>query len=57
MSRQTATLTARILGIVGVLFMLAMTFDILPRNIALFLGVACFVIAGGLWGMGGSMQR
>ena len=35
-----------ILGTAGVLFMMAMAFGILPTNIALFLGVSCFIVAG-----------
>lgn len=47
MTRETAHTIATILGGVGVLFMLMMAFGVfLPRTTALFLGVACFVIAG-----------
>lgn len=36
-----------ILTTVGVLFILAMAFDVLfPSRVALFLGIACFVVAG-----------
>ncbi len=43
-ARQSAS---RILATVGVLFMLAMAFRVIvPRNVALFLGIACFVVAG-----------
>jgi hypothetical protein len=53
MDKQTTTIAARVLGLLGVLFMLAMAFDVMPRKYALFAGVACFVIAGSLWGIGG----
>jgi hypothetical protein len=53
MDGRTATIVARILGLVGVLFMLAMAFEVMPRNYALFAGIACFVIAGSVWGMAG----
>lgn len=47
MERQTANLVATVLGVLGILFMLAMAFGLfLPRMYALFLGVACFIIAG-----------
>ncbi len=53
MKNETANTVATILGGVGVLFMLAMAFGVfLPRMYALFLGVACFVIAGIVRGMG-----
>jgi hypothetical protein len=53
MDKQTSHMIARILGLVGVLFMLAMAFDLMPRRYALFAGIACFIIAGFLWGLGG----
>jgi hypothetical protein len=53
MDRQKATIIARVLGLVGVLFILAMAFDMMPRRYALFAGVACFIIAGSVWGMAG----
>ena len=53
MDRQKATIIARVLGLVGVLFILAMAFDMMPRRYALFAGVACFIIAGAVWGMAG----
>ncbi|HYH84476.1 MAG TPA: hypothetical protein VEX60_03275 [Pyrinomonadaceae bacterium] len=46
MTRQTANTLGVIFGVLGILFMLAMAFGVfLPRMYALFLGVACFVIA------------
>jgi uncharacterized membrane protein YqjE len=53
MDRQKITMIARVLGLVGVLFILAMAFDMMPRKYALFAGVACFVVAGSMWGIGG----
>ena len=29
----------------GIIFFIAMAFDVMPRNYALFAGVACFVLA------------
>ena len=52
MDKQSSSVLARALGLVGVLFILAMAFDVMPRRYALFAGVACF-IAGSLWGIGG----
>jgi hypothetical protein len=47
-SRETANTIATVLGALGVLFMLAMAFGLFFENrmINLFLGVACFIIAG-----------
>lgn len=53
MDKQKAHVAARVLGLVGVLFMLAMAFDVMPGKYALFAGIACFVIAGSMWGMTG----
>lgn len=41
-----AQIASTILGTLGVLFMLAMAFKILPFNYAIFAGVACFILAG-----------
>jgi hypothetical protein len=46
MNKQTANTAATILGAVGILFILAMAFGILPGKIALFLGIASFIVAG-----------
>lgn len=35
-----------VLSTLGILFMLAMAFKILPFNIAIFAGAACFILAG-----------
>ncbi len=34
----------------GTLLMMSMAFDILPMNIALFAGAACFVMSGFVYG-------
>lgn len=57
MNNQTTATTATILSTVGVLFMLAMAFGVLPANIALFAGVASFVIAGVVWSLGGRNRQ
>jgi hypothetical protein len=41
-----ANLIATVLGVLGVLFFMAMAFSILPTNLAIFAGIACFIIAG-----------
>jgi hypothetical protein len=41
-----ANLTALVLGTLGVLFFMAMAFNVLPKNMAIFAGIACFIIAG-----------
>ena len=57
MDKQTSHLIARVLGLVGVLFILAMAFDMMTRKYALFAGIACFIIAGFMWGIGGRAKR
>lgn len=37
---------AIILGTLGIIFMMAMAFQILSWNWAIFLGVSCFMLAG-----------
>ncbi len=46
MNPNTANPLALILGVVGTLFILAMAFGIMPGKTALFLGIACYIIAG-----------
>lgn len=46
MNDNNSKTIAIILTTFGVLFMLAMAFQILPWNIAIFAGVACFILAG-----------
>lgn len=41
-----ANLISIVLGTLGVLFMMAMAFHVLPTNLAIFAGIACFIIAG-----------
>lgn len=41
-----ANLIAVVLGTLGVLFFMAMAFSLLPQNLAIFAGIACFIIAG-----------
>lgn len=44
--KDKANLVAIVLGTLGILFMMAMAFNILPANLAIFAGIACFIIAG-----------
>ncbi len=48
MDNKTAKTISVILGALGIIFILIMAFDLLPGkgNIMLFVGVACFIIAG-----------
>ena len=49
MTKQQVKTLSGVLGLLGILFMIAMAFDVfMPRNYALFLGVACFILAGGV---------
>ena len=49
MTRQQVNTLSGVLGLLGILFMIAMAFDVfLPRNYSLFFGVACFILAGGV---------
>ena len=43
-----ANIIATVLGVLGVLFFMAMAFSILPTNLAIFAGIACFIIAGAI---------
>lgn len=46
MTNDNAKVAAIVLSTLGILFMVAMAFKILPFNIAIFAGVACFILAG-----------
>ncbi|MBL8207044.1 MAG: hypothetical protein JNM09_22615 [Blastocatellia bacterium] len=46
MNNQTSKTVAMILTTVGVLFMISTAFSLLPWNIAVFAGIACFIVAG-----------
>jgi hypothetical protein len=43
------SLIAMILAFFGTVFMLAMAFDILAQNLALFLGIICYSASGLVW--------
>ena len=38
-----------ILSAAGVIFMMAMAFDILASNVALFIAISCFILSGISW--------
>jgi hypothetical protein len=40
-----------IFSALGVLFMLAMSFTVMPQRYALFAGVGCFVLSGMVWAL------
>ena len=46
MTHQMAKTVALILSTIGVLFMISTGFSLLPWNIAVFAGLACFIVAG-----------
>jgi hypothetical protein len=46
MTNQNSRTIALILMAVGVLFMISTGFRLLPWNIAVFAGIACFILAG-----------
>lgn len=46
MTNEKAKVAGTVLGTLGILFMLAMAFQILPFKYAIFAGVACFILAG-----------
>ena len=52
MTNQTTKTVAIILSTVGVLLMISTGFSILPWNIAVFAGIACFIVAGMVRRMG-----
>ena len=45
-ANQKANVIAIVLGTLGTLFMIAMAFGVLPFKIAIFAGVACYILAG-----------
>jgi hypothetical protein len=57
MNRQTASILASVMGTVGILFVLAMVFHILPQNYGLFLGIASFLISSSLYAIRGRLRN
>jgi hypothetical protein len=57
MNRQTASILASVMGTIGILFFLAMAFNILPQNYGLFLGTASFLISGSLYAIRGRLRN
>ena len=49
MTHNAKRTLAVIFSTVGVLFMLALAFPVIPRQYALFGGIACFVLSGMTW--------
>jgi hypothetical protein len=41
-----SNIISTVLGTLGVLFFMAMAFGILPTKLAIFSGIACFILAG-----------
>lgn len=41
-----SNIISTVLGTLGVLFFIAMAFSILPSKLAIFCGIACFILAG-----------
>ena len=46
MTNQTTKTVTIILSTVGVLFFISTGFSLLPWNIAVFAGIACFIVVG-----------
>lgn len=46
MTNQTTKTVAIILSTIGVLFFISTGFSLLPWNISVFAGIACFIVAG-----------
>ena len=57
MTRRTVHMVATTLGVVATLFYIAPSFDILPRNIGTFMGIASGMVAGLLWGFSGRIEK
>lgn len=51
MDRQTLLTLRSIIGVVAVLMFIAPSFDILPRNIGTFTGIALLMISGTLYAL------
>jgi hypothetical protein len=51
MSERAANNVSMGLVLAGTLLMMSMAFDILPQNIALCIGLSCFVASGFVYGM------
>jgi hypothetical protein len=51
MDRQTLRTLRPIIGVVAVLMFIAPSFDILPRNIGTFTGIALLMISGTLYAL------
>lgn len=55
--KRTLNLLATLLIAAGTVFMLAMSFGVMSHRLALFLGTACFVVGGLLWGQAAQAPR
>ncbi|HEX8475707.1 MAG TPA: hypothetical protein VF666_16910 [Pyrinomonadaceae bacterium] len=53
MNPKTASTLSIVLGTLGVLFLMAMAFGVFAFKYAIFLGVACFILAGMVKRLGG----
>ncbi len=51
MDRQTQRTVSTILSLVGILMFIAPSFDIVPRNIGNFTGIALLLISGTLYAL------
>jgi hypothetical protein len=57
MNRNVAAISAQGAGFVAILFFAASAFNVLPGNIALFLGFASALAAGFLWMIRGRLKE
>lgn len=56
MTNQTTKTVAIVLSTLGILFMVSIGFGLLPWNLAVFAGVACFIVAGMVKKLGGQEE-
>ena len=56
MDKRSMQRLAQIMGIITVLFFIAPNFQILPWNIATFIGIASALLTGTLWSFAGRKE-
>lgn len=57
MTKRTVHTVAAALGVLAALFYIAPSFDILPKTIGAFLGIASGLVAGLFWGFSGPIEQ
>ncbi len=56
MTRRNVAILALILGGIAAIFFVSNSFDILPSNVAIFLGVVFVIFAGIVWAIRGWLE-